>query len=158
MGEIDSGFVSISIIIIHKQGDIMKLYGIRIGDYGVEFSELDNRTETLNKFIQGSSVRVNSTGIRYSAQGETCFGTYERNAEDTDVICYECKGVFNIDVCHERSYQSSCSWRDGELEDRKNHICDGCLAVKQKEVKDFVIKQTAERIGTSDDTKDDCPV
>lgn len=133
----------------------MKFYGIRIGDYGVEFSELKNRTETLNKFIQGNSVKISSTGIRYSAQGETCFGTYERDTNNVDVICYECKGVFNIDVCYERSYQSLCSWRDSGIEDSKQYICDGCLAVKQKEVKDFLIKQTKERLGVSTDDKNE---
>ncbi len=128
----------------------MKFYGIKIGDYGVEFSELKNRTEALNNFIKGSTIKINSSGVRYSPQGELCFGTYERDNKDIVAICYECKNVFDIDVCYQREYKYLASWKNNGVDSHDQYVCDGCHMIKQKEVKDFLIKQTKERLGVKE--------
>ena len=115
----------------------MKVYGLRIGEVGVEFSIQVDRQKALEMFTKGSTVGINARqGIVYS-DGEAIFGTYERETKEILVRCETCKGIHSSDSCRQIDYPHKCLW-DSEYKSTTDFICDGCLAkiLKEKELFD----------------------
>ena len=109
----------------------MKKYGLKIGDVGVEFSSVEERTKALTDFTKGVDVKISSTGIRYT-DGEGTFSVYERDTKEILVTCIKCQGVFGIDVCGDREYPTKDYTWEKEYSSKNGYICDACLARQVK--------------------------
>jgi hypothetical protein len=115
----------------------MKVYGLRIGKVGVEFSTQTDRQKALEMFTKGSTVGINEgQGVVYS-DGEAVFGTYERETKENLVRCETCKAIHSSECCRQVEHPNKYSWKS-EYESTTDFICDGCLAkiVKEKELFD----------------------
>jgi len=120
----------------------MKVYGLKIENTGVEFSTREDREKALVIFTKGSTVKIQTLGIRYK-EGEAPFGTYERETNEVLNNCYECNGVFSNDSCPKRYYPRKSY--GGEWETHNGHICDGCFAAQEKAKKIDDAKQTLKQ-------------
>jgi hypothetical protein len=119
----------------------MKKYGLRIGDVGVEFSDLASRDKALRDFTQGSDVSISNTGVKYT-DGNGAFSVYERDTNEILVTCCKCKGTFGIESCGEREYPILYSWqKDKPWNEATDYICDACLARANKEKKIYDAKK-----------------
>ena len=122
----------------------MKVYGLTIGDNGIEFPTQYEREKAINAFVAGSTTKVNSTGIKYKEHGKHLFGTYERDTDKTYTICCECGGEFTHDICYDRQYNYVQSYSSRSIEDRTAFICDKCLEAKHTEVNNRRKQMVAE--------------
>lgn len=110
----------------------MKKYGLRIGDIGVEFSDVVSRDKALKDFTQGSDVKISSTGVRYT-DGEGTFSVYERDTKEVLVTCSECTTILSVESCGKREYyKKDYSWAK-ELTAHDNYICDACKVRLERE-------------------------
>ena len=82
---------------------IMKRYGLKIGDVGIEFPSREEREKALKAFTLGCDVKICVSGVKYR-DGSGTFSVYERLSEEILVTCNGCKGVFGADVCPMRGY------------------------------------------------------
>lgn len=122
-----------------------KIYGLSIGDAGVEFSSLRQRTKAVNIFVQGSIVKINNSDIRYTIDQLCLFGTYERDNTIMEATCHECRKLFPINDAPRREYEYKYSY-SSTLNTHEAHICDECLAKKEKEVFDFKLEESKKII------------
>ena len=112
----------------------MKVYGLQIGEVGVEFSTRDEREKAMILFCRGSCVKIGTGEGPKFRDGIGAFSTYERETEQPINICAVCYGSFSAETCPKRSYPHKRYGRS-EYEDTEGHICDGCLAARREEVK-----------------------
>jgi hypothetical protein len=134
---------------------MMKVYGLRIGDVGIEFGDLQSREKALLTFTRGSTVKiVTSAGPRFRDH-EGAFSTYERETNDQAMNCTECMSVFTSETCMKREvpekrYDGSVSkyvyQDDGRMTDEI--LCDGCFAKKIREFEVFKAKQVMDASGS----------
>lgn len=112
----------------------MKKFGLRIGDIGIEFSDVQSRDKALMDFAKGSDVKISDSGVRFT-DGKGSFSVYDRDTKETIVNCCQCQGVFDIQSCTNRTYPHKHSW-EKEYTDKEGFICDACLTklTKDKEV------------------------
>jgi len=102
----------------------MKVYGLRIGTAGVEFSTRKERDGALAVFTAAPSVLISDSGLKYR-DGETTFATYERETKTNVATCCQCKDELPSTDCPSRPYlyrDYNGSWREGT-----GHVCDPCL-------------------------------
>jgi len=108
----------------------MRIYGLRVGRTGVEFSSRDDREKAILTFTKGSTVTIEDCeGRRYRESERGGFDTYERETNEQSMNCQVCKGVFSSDVCTKRTVPGkdySGGFKDDKTEDR--YLCDGCYA------------------------------
>jgi len=125
----------------------MKVYGLRIGDVGVEFSDRQARENALLIFTKGSSVKIHSyQGARYEA-GENSFSTYERDTNENLMNCHECKGVFSSEVCSQRAVPEkdySKGFKENETE--SICLCDACAVKRLKDYEVWKAQKTLETV------------
>ena len=130
----------------------MKVYGLRINNVGVEFSTREDRERALIVFTKGSTVNISTSGVRYE-DGETPFGTYERETNEVLVNCCKCHGVFSNEVAPHREYPEYKSWSDEKWSTETGHICDGCFASVNEKKKIADAKAVLNKTST-----DECPI
>ena len=118
----------------------MKKYGIRIGNIGVEFPSIEDRSKAINVFTKGTDVKISESGIRYS-DGKGSFSVYDRDTKEIITNCHMCQGVFLHETCPKRAYPYKNSW-EKEFSQAEDYICDACLASQEKAKKIFDAEQT----------------
>jgi len=123
----------------------MRKYGLSIGSSGVEFSTREDREKALLMFTKGSTVKISTTGIRYS-DTNTTFGTYERESNEVLVSCSQCSGVFSIECCGKRASPVFRSWSK-KWETEEAHICDGCFTQRKQDKEIADAKQKLQDVG-----------
>lgn len=121
----------------------MKKFGLRIGDIGIEFSDIASRDKALKDFTQGSDVTISTTGIRY-VEGKGSFSVYDRDTKETIVNCCKCQGLFDIQSCSVRYYPNKYSW-DKEYNTLEGYICDACLAKARQEKEVYDAKKVLSK-------------
>lgn len=121
----------------------MKRYGLRIGNIGVEFPSLEERSKALLDFTKGTDVDIRDSGIKYK-EGKGNFSVYERETKETIVTCCECNGEFGIDSCKKREYPRKYSYSN-EWSTNEGYICDACLAKQIKDKEIFDAKKLIEK-------------
>jgi hypothetical protein len=109
----------------------MKKYGIRIGNIGIEFASIEDRTKALVDFTKGSDVNISDSGIIYS-DGKGNFSVYDRDTKEILTRCVSCEGTFSIESCPKRDYPYKY-YGQTKYSETSDHICDACLAKKLKE-------------------------
>ena len=113
----------------------MRIYGLKIGTVGVEFSMREDRERAMVLFSKGSCMAIaDYAGPRFK-DGSGTFSTYERNTEEQINNCSVCSGTFSSECCPKRTYPAK-SYKgkfDGANED--NFICDGCFTARIQDKK-----------------------
>jgi len=124
----------------------VKVYGLRIGSVGVEFSDQQSREKAMLLFTKGSCVIVSSCeGARYS-DSDGAFSTYERETNEQTTNCSRCKGSFSSEVCTQRSvpymnYSGHFVKESTERDFETKYLCDGCFAKINADFEVFKAKQ-----------------
>lgn len=119
------------------------MYGLRIGDVGVEFSDRPTREKAILDFTKGCCVSITDyAGPRYG-DSKGCFSTYERNTEEQTINCSKCKGQFSSETCTERSVpHTDYSGKFGDDDSTENkYLCDACYAKIMQEYEVFKAKK-----------------
>lgn len=119
----------------------MIIYGLKIGDVGLEFASRGDRERAIIVFTRASTRKVSSVGIKFEDH-TAAFSTYERDPKIVVVTCCGCRGEFSIDSTPERDYPYK-NYANKWVVNR-GFFCDGCLATanRAKEVDDA--KRTLE--------------
>ena len=65
----------------------MKVYGLRIGDVGIEFGLRDERDKAMMTFTKGTSVDICTYGGPRYKDGKGTFSTYERDTSQPQNNC-----------------------------------------------------------------------
>lgn len=127
----------------------MKVYGLRIGKVGVEFSDQQSREKAMLLFTRGCCVSISTTGGRRYNDNDGAFATYERETKEQQMNCYKCNGVFSSEVCSQREVPEtdySGKFRDGDETETKC-LCDGCYA---KTIKDYEVFKAKKVVATAE--------
>ena len=121
----------------------MKMYGLRIGDIGVEFSDRQAREKAMLDFTKGCCVKITDyEGQRYG-DSKGCFATYERNTEEQTMNCSKCTGQFSSETCTKREIPATGydgKFRDNDSTESK-YLCDACHAKTMKDYEVFKAKK-----------------
>ena len=110
------------------------VYGLRIGDAGIEFPSREDRDKAMLAFTRGSSTKVSDYGGPRYHPGKDTFSTYERDSAQQLSNCDTCKGVFLAETCPKRTIPYKDF--DGKFTEGKTEqefLCDGCYAQRLEE-------------------------
>ena len=136
----------------------MKVFGLRIGQTGLEFQDKDERENAIAVVTRGSGVRVSDyQGPRYMSEATT-FSVYERETDDNTTNCSKCNGQFKSPDCRQVSVPKT-DWSGKFLsltEVERKYLCEPCAEEvasgfelfreaenkRQKEILDEVLDKT----------------
>jgi hypothetical protein len=118
----------------------MKVYGLRVRDFGLEFETQKERQAAIRALTTASTVLIRDSEVKYRGSVDG-FGTYTRDNDKVVTHCFECNAEFPQDICFKRSYVKS-DW-NREWAHVAHYICNGCLAdwAIKKQVHDNEIAQ-----------------
>lgn len=128
----------------------MRRYGLRIGDFGIEFASRDERQKAMLAFTAGTCVTISDSGIRFK-DAKGAFSTYERDDKEVLATCRKCGGVFGIDACADRDYPELQSW-DHKWVLTSGHICDACFESQRKAKELADAKATVQKAEAASET------
>lgn len=116
----------------------MHIFGLRIGDVGLEFESREARTNALTALSWGRATTItpkHQSGPTYTQRlgEEAGFALYERDDEFSVVRCNVCSRFFGASICSERDYPFKHT--SGVWETFHNYICDDCHAERTAEKK-----------------------
>lgn len=122
----------------------MKVYGLRIGNVGVEFSDRKDREVAIVTFTKGSSSMISDSGVKFTDSNNS-FGTYERDTNEIRTTCHVCAGEFSIETCSKREYPYKYSF-EKKFGTQDNYICDACFAKQKHEKEVFEAQQLLNKV------------
>jgi len=127
----------------------MKRYGLQIGDRGVEFSSMEELQKAINTFTKGVCITISEGGIKYR-DGKNTFSTYERDDKEVLATCYECKGIFSLEMAPKREYPIKYSY-EKTFSTTTNHICEACFTQAKKTKELFDAQQLVAKATKGED-------
>ena len=104
-----------------------KCYGVKVGDIGIDFQSIKDRSKFLNLLARANSIKINDRQGIVIEEKRVDFGIYIRNADEKGVRCYKCETVFTNGECRKQEYEYPYSYGTDGISTENNFICDNCL-------------------------------
>ena len=116
----------------------MKTFGFRIGDVGLEFSNVADRDKAIAIFTHSSQVVIRNYEGQVYETADCKFSTYERDTKENIVRCGICSGLHTTDGCAKRKVWVHSAYRTPNWRQDEKWCCDACSAkaTKDKELAD----------------------